>query len=105
MSSFRFSFYRAIVLVCLLMMILGHSTHGQTAVSTSGLLGATGSSELNSDSTPANPPVASGTNEPSGSPWIERIPAWQVVGTVLLVAFAVLLLGVIWLRWIMPGGR
>ncbi len=40
-----------------------------------------------------------------GRPWIERIPAWQVIGAILLVTFIVLVVGVVVLRWVRAGAR
>lgn len=41
---------------------------------------------------------------PDERPLIERLPAWQVVGGIVLVAFLALVIGVVQLRWI-RGGR
>lgn len=38
-------------------------------------------------------------------PWIERVAAWQVVGGILLIAFIVLVVGVVMLRWVRAGRR
>lgn len=42
---------------------------------------------------------------PEDRPWIERIPAWQVIGAVLLITFIVLVVGVVVLRWVRAGAR
>jgi hypothetical protein len=42
---------------------------------------------------------------PEDRTWIERIPVWQVVGVILLVAFIALVVGVVALRWVRVGRR
>lgn len=42
---------------------------------------------------------------PEERPWIERIPAWQVVGTILTLTVVVLFLVVVFFRWIRRGAQ